>query len=350
MSTARSRLGAVLLLVLRPWRLLAKVRQRLIQSAAQRFERWWQSRLPLTDQQTLHQRNVYIVPTAPGWMLAATLLVLLVASINFQLNLGYITTFLLAGSALAGMHVCHSNLRGLRLSLPPPESGFARRSLPVRVELSNPDHHVRHGVGVGPAGSGVGALAYVDLAAQSTTPVELALSWPTRGRHPLPALTAETRFPLGTFRVWTIWRPAATVLVYPGPETPCPPLPPGEPSGTTGLRAAVSQGAEFDGVRPWRRGDPLKSVVWKKAAKVMAAGNGELVSREQTQAQHSELWLDWRSCGATGLEAQLSRLCAWVVQADRLGLRYGLRLPAVTLQPDEGEGHRRRCLEALALC
>jgi hypothetical protein len=46
-------------------------------------------------------------------MLGATLLVLLVASINYQLNLGYLLTFLLAGSALVGMHVCHATLRGL---------------------------------------------------------------------------------------------------------------------------------------------------------------------------------------------------------------------------------------------
>ncbi len=41
----------------------------------------------------LTQRNVYILPTGPGWMLALTLLVLLIASINFQLNLGYLLTF-----------------------------------------------------------------------------------------------------------------------------------------------------------------------------------------------------------------------------------------------------------------
>ena len=50
---------------------------------------------------TLGHRNIYVLPSAAGCMLAATLLVLLVASINFQLNLGYLLTFLLAGSALA---------------------------------------------------------------------------------------------------------------------------------------------------------------------------------------------------------------------------------------------------------
>ena len=85
-----------------------------------RFQRWFHDRLPRTDTLTLTQRNVYIVPTRAGAMLALTLLLLLVASINYQLNLGYLLTFLLAGSAVVGMHVCHGNLRGLTLHLSPP--------------------------------------------------------------------------------------------------------------------------------------------------------------------------------------------------------------------------------------
>jgi hypothetical protein len=57
-----------------------------------RFRAWWQGRLKRTDTLELTQRNVYILPTGPGWMLAVTLVVLLIASINFQLNLGYLST------------------------------------------------------------------------------------------------------------------------------------------------------------------------------------------------------------------------------------------------------------------
>ena len=39
-----------------------------------------------------------------------------------------------------------------------------------------------------------------------------------------------------------------------------------------------------------------------------------------------------------------------VLMADRLGLDYGLRLPGGEIAPDTGAAHRRRCLEALALC
>src|SRR5665647_2936507 len=85
--------------------------------AQARLRRWFETRQPPSDSITLTQRNVYILPTRPGFMLGATLLVLLVSSINYQLNLGYLLTFLLAGSALVGMHVCHATLRGLTMNL-----------------------------------------------------------------------------------------------------------------------------------------------------------------------------------------------------------------------------------------
>ena len=65
-----------------------------------RFRAWFESRLPLKDSTTLTQRNVYILPTRAGFMFAITLITLLLASINYQLNLGYVLTFLLAGSAV----------------------------------------------------------------------------------------------------------------------------------------------------------------------------------------------------------------------------------------------------------
>jgi uncharacterized protein (DUF58 family) len=102
---------------------------------------------------------------------------------------------------------------------------------------------------------------------------------------------------------------------------------------------------EFDGVRAYRRGDPLRSVVWKKAAKT-----DELVSRDSGQARRHELWLDLAQAGGADLERRLSRLAAWVLQADKLGLDYGLRLSGQAIAPANGPAHRRHCLEALALC
>ena len=307
------------------------------------FQRWWQSRLPLKDSLTLTQRTVYILPTRPGFTLAATILVLLVASINYQLNLGYLLTFLLAGSAVVGMHVCHGTLRGLTLNLIAPDAQFVGASAVIGVNLQSGRNSVRHGIGMSVLGAN--QWVWADVPALGTSTVHIAFKPEHRGLHPVPALTAETRFPLGTFRVWTVWRPASKVLVYPAPEAFAPPLPPGEPRSGGAAHAPQATSGEYDGVRAYRRGDPTKLIVWKKVAKA-----DELVSRDAEQVQRYELWLDFAHCGAANTEHKLSRLCAWVLAAEKQGLDYGLRLPGLEIKAASGEGHKRRCLEALALC
>lgn len=316
-----------------------------------RWRQWWQARLTPRDAITLTQRNVYILPTRAGFMLAGTLLVLLIASINYQINLGYLLTFLLAGSAVAGMHLCHGTLRGLTLSLAPPDAQFAGSNVLLDLRLASPSRRQRHGIGLALLDSRLPRehWAWTDVPAQGSARVQVAWRAERRGRHDLPLLTAETRFPMGTFRVWTIWRPAAQVLVYPAAEIRPPPLPPGEPRSGGPAAQLAGGNTEFDGVRPYRRGDPLKTVAWKPSARALAAGAGQLVSRDAQHAQRQELWLDSTRTGLADPEARLARLCAWVLLADRLDQPYGLRLPGTTIPPATGEAHRRLCLEALAL-
>jgi uncharacterized protein (DUF58 family) len=314
--------------------------------ARNRFRQWWQSRLPLSDTTTLTQRNVYILPTRPGLMLGLTLIVLLVGSINYQLNLGYLLTFLLAGSAVVGMYVCHGTLRGLTMNLVAPDPQFVGVSATLTIVLTNARVATRYGIGLAVLDeTHEDRWIWADVPGISQSAVQVAFRPERRGLHRVPPLTAETRFPLGTFRVWTVWRPAAQVLVYPAPEAFPPPLPPGEPRAGGAAQQRVQSSGEFDGVRAYRRGDPLKLVVWKKAAKA-----DELVSRDTQQAQRYELWLDFAQAGHIGTEEKLSRLAAWVLQAERLGLDYGLRLPSREIKPGTGEAHKRQCLEALALC
>ncbi len=309
-----------------------------------RFRRWWQARLPRSDTHTLTQRNVYILPTRAGFMLGATLLVLLVASINYQLNLGYLLTFLLGGCAVVSMHISHGTLRGLTLVLHPVDAHHADVPSRLRISLHNSRTAPRYGIGLRVYDNAPAPWVWCDVPGGGSTDTELVLPGLSRGRHEVPMLTAETRFPLGIFRVWTVWRPAAAVLVYPSADAAPPPLPSGQPHSSGGSAARHVASSEFDGVRPYRRGDPLKSIVWKKAAKT-----DELVSRDSQQAQHFQLWLDLHETHGATLEQRLSRLCAWVLQAEELELDYGLRLPGLELPPAQGEMHKRQCLEALAL-
>jgi uncharacterized protein (DUF58 family) len=312
-----------------------------------RFGSWWSSRHPATDTWTLTQHNIYILPTRGGWAFGLTLLVMLVSSINYQLNLGYVLTFLLTGSGMVSIHMTHGTLRWLTLRLRPAAAVFAGDPARVEVVMSNPGGE-RHGVGLRFRERAlVLGNAWCDVPAQGQATVALSIVPATRGWHALPPIVVETRFPFGLFRAWTLWRPASPVLAYPRPEQPPPPLPPAQPAPGAAQQLQQGQGSELDGVRAWRRGDGLRQVVWKKAAR-----SGQLVSRETSAETSRELWLDWQATAGAGrgdTEARLARLAAWVLAAEQHGLAYGLRLPGQQIAPDRGEAHQRRLMRELAL-
>jgi uncharacterized protein (DUF58 family) len=317
-----------------------------------RLRQWWHSRLPLADTTVLTQRNVYILPTRSGLAFAATLTVMLLAAINYQLNLGFALTFLLAGAGVVSMHITHGSLRGLTLHLRPPLPVFAGEPAALDVVLTNPGA-ARHGLGLRvldaqPAtaaaepGRASGTI-WCDVPAQGQATAQLRVVLPHRGWHGVPTLVVETVFPFGLFRAWSVWRPAARALAWPAPETPPPPLPASHGSDGDERATHRTEGSELDGVRPWRRGDTMRQVVWKKVAR-----SGELVSRETTGSAQRMLWLAWDQTAAPGTEARLSRLAAWVLAAERAGMACGLQLPGQTLDPGLGDGHRRAALDMLA--
>ncbi|MBK7614217.1 MAG: DUF58 domain-containing protein [Burkholderiales bacterium] len=309
-----------------------------------RVRDWWLARLQPVDQWTLGQRTIYIVPTRAGLAFGVTLLILLLGSINYQLNLGYALTFLLAGSALASMHMTHGSLRGLTLHLRPTAACHVGGAALLEVVATNAGA-ARHGLGFSVLPDHVQpTIAWTEIAARAQSVVTVSHEFSHRGHHALPALQVESRFPFGLFRAWSVWRPAGRVWVYPQPESPAPPLPHASPQSDPGQHSRESPAGEFDGVRPWRRSDGPRQVVWKKVAH-----SGEMVSRDSRESTRQQLWLDWALTPGPTLEQRLARLTAWVLAAEAQGVRWALRLPGTELPPDSGHAHREHALQTLAL-
>jgi len=308
------------------------------------FRRWLLKRLPASDTSLLTQRNIYILPTKAGIAFALTLLLMLVASINYQLNLGYVLTFLLAGSGGVSMHLTHGTLRGLTLHMRPAAPVFAGAPALLEIVITNPGRE-RHGIAIHFLDRERAGRSFVwsDVPALGQATARMTIVPAMRGWHEVPLLVVETVFPFGLFRAWTVWRPATRVLAWPRPETPAPALPPA--TAVAGEQALPQReaGSELDGVRFYRRGDSMRQVVWKKVAK-----SGQLVSRETCAAGSRELWLDWTAAPAADPERRLSRLAAWVQAAEHAGLAYGLRLPGREMNPGQGDAHRRAALDLLA--
>ncbi len=316
-------------------------------SIRRRVVSWIEGRLALKDTWTLTQRNIYILPTKAGWAFAFMLLIMLIGSINYQLNLGYLLTFLLAGCALVSMHLTHGTLKGLTLRMRPVAAVFAQEQAELEIVLTSPGAR-RHGIGLSffDTRRFGWRQGFTDVPAHGQASARLAMTPARRGRHRVPTITVETRFPLGLFRAWSVWRPAAEVTAWPRPESPPPALPGSQAIGGEGRLQRRSEGGEFDGVRAWRRGDTLRNIVWKKVART-----GELVSRDTSTPITQEFWLDWNAArvAGAGLEERLSRLSAWIVEAERSGQPYGLHLPGRDIAPSLGDAHRIATLNVLAV-
>jgi len=314
----------------------------------QRWQKWLDARHPRADVHTMGQNNIYIVPSRPGLFFCLTIGVLLIGSINDQLSLGYMLSFLLAGAGLASMQATHGNLRGLSLDLQPPQPVFAGQEVQLEIRLHNAGR-ARFGLGFRVSGTPEAAIAWVDAPEKGHAVVSLRYAAPARGLHELPELQIITRFPLGLFRAWSLWRPASRLWVYPRPESPAPAFAPQQagPEGEHAASVQLHKGLEFEGVRPYRRGDTLRQVIWKKAALALET-NQALPVRETHAPASRQLWLDLQDTRGA-LEERLSRLSAWVLEADRMQSPYGLRLATRKIEPELGAQHRRACLEQLAL-
>ena len=330
-----------------------------------RVHDWREARQPRTDRLALTQRNLYILPTASGWLFALLLLALLLASINYQLNLGHLLTFSLASAGLVALHATHAALRGLELELVSAEPVFAGERLELQIRLDDrhparrPWRFGRHGILLRwrePAGTETGT----DAAAPRSTgvpeggsvTVRLERPTPRRGAQALPPLEIESRFPLGLFRAWAVWRIAREPLVWPAPEPDAPPLPEPLDPGDPGPRRLARPGAEDgeSGMRAWRRGDRPSQVLWKQSARSLAGGGTLLVRDPPPRPEPGrELRLEAAQLAGLDDEARLRRLCAWVLEAELQQRRWELVLGALHIGPGSGAAQRRAALDALAL-
>ncbi|MBL8447078.1 MAG: DUF58 domain-containing protein [Zoogloeaceae bacterium] len=288
----------------------------------------------------LVQRRIFVLPTAAGLAFAATLLTLLIASINYSLSLGYAFTFLLAGAGASSIVHAFRNLLGLRLRPTAAEPCFAGEPLRVTLAVENPAHRPRPALR---ATLGGGIATPFTIPPAETVYLMVARPTERRGRFPLGRLTVETTYPLGLIRAWSLATPDFQAWVYPAPEADPPPLPtlpspgPGTPSGRFGHE-------DFSGFRAHRPTDSPRHVAWK-----IYAREGPLVIKEFAGGEGGELALRWSDLpAALDLEGRLARLTAWVCEADRLSRPFCLALPGLEIPTDLGPAHTRRCLEALA--
>ncbi len=317
-------------------------RSRLRAAVSRRVASWsrarqGEDRLPLT----LESRRIYILPTRTGVATAVLLLLTLLTGLNYNNSLVLLLCFTLTGLALVSMYECHRTLAGLVVQRAQIDPTFAGTPGSIYLSFSNTDRRDRQCLALCCPGQNATRFA---LPAGESGQQPLSYDAPTRGRLSIERVELSSDAPLGLFRAWTWLHLPLETIVYPTPLGNRR-LPPPTADRRSALEPDRSHGEdEWAALRPYRMGDSPRRVAWKAYAR-----GAPLLVAEYDAPAGLDRTLDFTSLADLPLEARLSQLARWVLECERRGESFELRLPDARASERARLRQRRGCLEALAL-
>ena len=305
---------------------------------------YWQQffRVATTTNQTavLNPRRIYIIPTRWGFLYAVMLLALLVGSINYALSLGYYVTFLLASLGNIAMLHTWRNLVHLQVEVLHAKPVFAGDFAQVILKVSDNKNRHRYNIVARFADN---TATSNDIGNNSSQTFELALSTHKRGWQSVPRITLYSEFPLNLFQAWAYVDNPFQVLVYARPSENNILQPESIDAGAKGISHFNKGDDDFFGHKTYQVGDSPSRVDWKASSR----GVG-MLTKQYSGTGQSTLWLDLAATEGT-IEARISLLTKWVIEAHQAQHTYGLKLPATSIAPNNSEAHYHQCLRTLAL-
>lgn len=314
-----------------------------MRAALQRYyARWLAWRMPAAQQQRLHQRLIFIVPTGYGVLFLAVACAIFIAGINYQNNLLLGLAFFLASQFVVVIFATYRNLTGLTIEAERMQANFVGRHgrLGFRVQARSASGQAA--IWLGWRGSEHREM--VSLSANEAQSVLLPIQLSQRGWNKPERLWVESRYPMGLLRAWSHLDMNHACLAWPAPILGDEPPFAGR-KNEQGIAQAWQLGDDdFYGLREYTPSDSPRQIDWKSYAR----GRGLYVKEFAVPVAASE-WLDWQALPASNVEHALSVLCYWVLEREQQRLPYGLRLPQFELPVGLGPEQKAQALEALAL-
>ena len=299
-------------------------------------------RRPCGFPQTLTRKGMYILPTRQGLVFILVLFVMLIGAINYNNNLAFLFTFLLASMIFISLLHTHRTLSGLILcsaSVAPVSVGDTG----VFTLLLRSEARERMGIHLNFHGE-----SDVETSLDGTRDQKVGIPFipEKRGLFAIKPLTVSSSYPFGLFRTWATVYTDVTCLVYPkalaGPFNPMDHITDSDTEGRN-----VTRGTDdFKELRPYRPGDSISRLSWKS----LARGKG-LYTKEFERQAGASVCLSWDAVVMSDSERRISRLTDMVYNAHALNLSYGLSIPGTTIPPGEARdpAHFHLCLRTLAL-
>ena len=236
------------------------------------------------------------------------------------------------------------NLSGLKVSAESINPTFAGQEVAVPVEIVNQSRQPRYTCVLAlPGHEGVPEIVD-EVAPGKGARVTLRFPATARGEYSIERVRLTSAYPLGFLRARKETAARQSYFVYP------------KPAGDSNLPSHLAdarnpgrvtlfgEGDDFAGVRAYVPGESQRHIDWKAVAR-----GQPLMTKQFTMETDDLLYLDYDQMLEKEIEARLSQLALWIVEAERLHRRYALRLPGVEIPPSSGDAHYHHCLQTLAV-
>ena len=319
------------------WTKIKKKRAKIVSA-------WLDKRIPVSDRITLSHQKIFILPTQQGFNFVLVMIALFIGGVNYQNSLVLGMTFLLASLFMVSILHTFRNLSGVCFQAGHTEASFVGDFASFHVTLSREGERIYEAIQLEWRDC---VPQVIDLIDETEHTARMLLPVTNRGIYNPGRIYVETRYPLGLFKAWSWVDLGVQCLVYPEPKK----------SVFTDInkhnfninrdagKIPVPEGNDdFDGLRKYKLGDPLRQIDWKAYAR----GRG-LHTKTFVGYADETIWLDLDCVLEQGVEEGLSRLCYWVLKFSETGQNFGLRVGRDEVLPGVGRAHKIKCLEKLAL-
>ena len=272
--------------------------------------------------------------THNGFGYLATMLVLYMFSINYSSNLLFSLCFIFTGIFVICFWFNYVNVKSIK------SKGIAvqymHQQQAIKYELEVSDEGRRHHYDLFVKGESV-----VDIKKSESQVWKLVVKTENRGLKKAEPLWVVSRWPLGLFKSSSKFSELPSVVVYP------------KISGTTAIKQSIHsaqahQSNDADsllGLREYQLGDSTRRIDWR----AMARREVLHVKLFDGGTSEASVFLKWQDTAHMDYELRISSLCRWVLDYQKEGLEFGLKLPGFSVAPANSYAHVHQCLYQLAM-
>ncbi|MAE74998.1 MAG: hypothetical protein CL675_12965 [Bdellovibrionaceae bacterium] len=289
--------------------------------------------------------RVYIVPTGFGFAFVGLLTAIVLTGATYGNNLVFSLSFLLMALFVVSMIKTNNNLKKLHVRFLSVNESEVGGLTDFHFEVINEGRFIAQALQFRLRDPSTTEHLVVELKPQTTMTFRLSASPEKRGLFKVPRVHLRSVYPLGLFRSWRYFQSDADYYVYPKPSghRPIPYLSLSSEKKSPLSSLTVGGYEDFREHRRYVPGDPVSRIDWNQLAK-----RDQLLLKQFEGGNQPIINVGWEHASDLDVELCLSQMSQWVMDSEKSGLQYQLKLPEVTVAAARGREHYKRCQRLLA--